>query len=134
MTFRNVKNDSQKILYEGIEKVQTSKKTLNPADKSSNMHRLDKNECQNLLGNNIAATYKRRTNINKEDIKFAKQADILDRLVYMEKKIEINRPGNSFVTLKNLKENFMNYPTTWLINSFKNDIGKISKHILDQIN
>ena len=72
MTFRNVKNDSQKILYEGIEKVQTSKKTLNPADKTSNMHRLDKNECQNLLGNNIAATYKRRTNINKEDIKFAK--------------------------------------------------------------
>ena len=38
--------------------------------------------------------------INK-GIKFAKQADILD-------KIEMNGTGNSFVTLKDHKEKFMN--------------------------
>ena len=65
--------------------------------------------------------------INKEGIKFAKQADILD-------KIEINGKGNSFVTLKDHKENLTNHPTTRIVNPSKNEIGTISKHILDQIN
>ena len=64
--------------------------------------------------------------INKEGIKFAKQADILD-------KIEINGKGNSFVTLKDHKENLTNHPTTRIVNPSKNEIGTISKHILDQI-
>ena len=67
------------------------------------------------------------TKINKEGIKFAKQANILD-------KIEINGTGNSFITLKDHKENFTNHPTRRLINPSKNEIGRISKHILDQIN
>ena len=67
------------------------------------------------------------TKINKEDIKFTKQANILD-------KIKINGTGNSFITLKDHKENFTNHPTTRLINPSKNEIGRISKHILDQIN
>ena len=67
------------------------------------------------------------TKINKEGIKFAKQANILD-------KIEMDGTGNSFVTLKDYKENFMNHPTTRLINPSKDEIGRISKHILDKIN
>ena len=103
-----------------------------PADKTSNMCRLNKNDYQNLLKNTITTTYKKAnknigTIINKEGIKFAKQADILD-------KIEINGTGNSFVTLKHHKENFTNHPMTRLINPSKNEIGRISKHILDQIN
>ena len=42
--------------------------------------------------------------------------------------------GNTFVILKQHKENFLNCPTTRLINSFKNEIGRISKHNIDQIN
>ena len=80
----------------------------------------------------ITTTYKKanksiETKINKEGIKFAKQANILD-------KIEINSTGNSFITLKDHKENFTNHSTTRLINPSKNEIGRISKHILDQIN
>ena len=41
---------------------------------------------------------------------------------------------NYFITLKDHKENFTNHPTTRLINPSKNEIGGISKHILDQIN
>ena len=51
-----------------------------------------------------------------KSVKFGKQADILD-------KIEMNGTCNSFSTLKNHKENFMNHPTTRLINSSKNKIG-----------
>ena len=68
-----------------------------------------------------------RTKINKRGMKFVKQENIL-------KKIEINGTGTSFITLKDHKENFTNHPTTRLINPFKNEIGRISKHILDQIN
>ena len=96
------------------------------------MYRLHKNDYQNLLRNAITTSYKKAnknigTKINKEGIKFAKQANILD-------KIEINGTGNSFITLKDHKENFTNHPTTRLINPSKNEIGRISKHILDQIN
>ena len=115
-----------------MKQAQTSKKTLTPADKVSNMYRLHKNNYQNLLRNATTTSYKKAnknigTKINKEDIKFTKQANILD-------KIEINGTGNSFITLKDHKENFTNHPTTRLINPSKNEIGRISKHILDQIN
>ena len=115
-----------------MKKVQNPKKTLTPADKTSNMYRLHENDYQNLWRNAITTSYKKAnksigTKIIKEGIKFAKQANILD-------KIEINGTGNSFITLKDHKENFTNHPTTRLINPFKNEIGRISKHILDQIN
>ena len=115
-----------------MKQVQKSSKTLTPADKTSNMDRSNKSDYQNLLRNAITTTYKKAnknigTKINKEGIKFAKQADILD-------KIAINGTRNSFITLKDHKENFTNHPKTRLINPSKNEIGRISKHILDQMN
>ena len=68
-----------------------------------------------------------KTKINKEGINFAKQANILD-------KIEINTTGNSFITLKDHKENFIGHPTTRLTNPPKNKIERKSKYILVQIN
>ena len=80
----------------------------------------------------ITTTYKKanksiETKINKEGIKFAKQANILD-------KIEINTTGISFITLKYHKENFIDHPTVRLTNPPKNEMGRISKYILVQIN
>ena len=108
------------------------KKTLTPSDKTSNMYRLNENDYHNLLRNAIKTTNKKANkdnwpNINKEDVKFAKQAGILD-------KTDMNCARNSFVTLKDHKENFKNHPTTRLLNPSKNEIGTVSKHILDQIN
>ena len=42
--------------------------------------------------------------------------------------------SNCFITLKDYKVNFINHPTTILINPAKNGIGRISKSILDKIN
>ena len=66
------------------------------------------------MRNAITTSYKKanniiRTKINKEGIKFAKQANILD-------KIEINGTGNSFITLKGREENFTKHSTARLIN------------------
>ena len=51
LKFPKVKSDFQKM-YEDMKKV-TSKKTLTPADKTSIMYRLNKNDYQNLLKNTM---------------------------------------------------------------------------------
>ena len=48
--------------------------------------------------------------------------------------MEFNGEMNCFITLKDHKENFCNNPSTRLINLAKNEIGRISKTILDRIN
>ena len=48
--------------------------------------------------------------------------------------MEVNGTNNCFVTLKDHKDNFENNPTTRLINPVKNEVGRISKKILDRIN
>ena len=75
------------------------------------MYRLCKEEYSNLLQNAITSKYKKTdqhvsANINQ---KHAREVNIIDR-------IEINSTGNSFITLKDRKENFLNRPTTRLLN------------------
>ena len=48
--------------------------------------------------------------------------------------MEVNGENNSFITLKDHKENFNNNPTVRLINPAKNELGHISKAILDTAN
>ena len=84
------------------------------------------------MQNAITSKYKKTdkctaTNINKEGIKHTRGANIIDR-------IEINDTGNSLIILKDHKENFLNRPTTRLLNPVKNEIGRISKHILQNVN
>ena len=84
------------------------------------MYKVTKYECNQFLDNAVTATYKKATKgnediINKEGIKYAKKADTFNR-------IEINCTRNCFITLKDHKENFVNHPTTRLINPSKNKI------------
>ena len=48
--------------------------------------------------------------------------------------MDINSKNIFFITLKDHKENFLNNPTVGLINQAKNELGRISKAILDNIN
>ena len=78
------------------------------------MYRLSKEEPSNHLQNAIITNYKKRdkrtaTNINKEEIKHAREVNVIDR-------IEISGTGNSFITLKDDKENILNRPATRLLN------------------
>ena len=71
------------------------------ADKTSNMYRLEKEEYHHLLQNAVTTTYKKSNKeterkINCEGIKYAKEANILD-------KVEINGTANCFITLKDHK-------------------------------
>ena len=81
----------------------------------------------------LAATRHKKANeklaekINKLGKKFADKKGVLERM-------DKNTTGSCFITLKDHKENFANNPKTRLINPAKNEIGRISKDILDNIN
>ena len=96
------------------------------------MYRLEKEEYRHLLQNVVTTTYKNSTKeterrVNCEGIKYAKETNILD-------KVGVNGTANCFITLKDHNVKFLYHPTTRLINPAKNEIGRISKQILDQIN
>ena len=115
-----------------IRNIRNSEKTLTPADKTSNMYRLTKEEYQTFRTNAVTSKYKKaseklKERIDKGGVKFAKQAGIISRM-------EVSAKNNAFITLKDHKENFENNPTTRLINHAKNEIGRLSKAILDRIN
>ena len=129
--FRNARSDFQTTLQEDIRLIHNSKKAMTFADKTSNMYRLTK-EKHNKLWNAITSKYKKtntkiKDKINKKGKEILKNKEALHRLY-------INEESNCFFTLKDHKKNFQNNRTVRLINAAKNEIGKISKVILDQIN
>ena len=65
-------------------------------------------------------------NIIKADTHIAKKLNLSDR-------INTTAERESFITLKDQKENFKNKPTCRLINPCKPEIGKISKQLLEKI-
>ena len=47
--------------------------------------------------------------------------------------MDSNSESNCFITLKDHKENFQNNPSVQLINPDKNEIGKLSKFIIQAV-
>ena len=66
-------------------------------------------------------------NINKEAKEIATKLNI-------DHKINSIAEEPAFITIKDHKPNFTTNPTYRLINPLKSEIGKISKHTLDNIN
>ena len=65
--FRTVHNQLQRTLKSDIKLIQQSRKTLTPADKTSNMYRISKEEYNKMRRNAITSTYKKANeNIKKE--------------------------------------------------------------------
>ena len=94
------------------------------------MYKLTNDECSHLLDNAVTAAYDKATerikkSINKEGLKYTKRADIFV-------KIEINDTSNCFLILKGHKEKFVYHSIARLTNIAKNDIGRISKSVLDK--
>ena len=87
-----------------------------------------------MLDNNIKANYKKVennviNNINKNSKKCIEvlNQDLINR-------VEKNTPRNSYITIKDHKQEFPNKIQCRLINPTKANIGKISKQILEKIN
>ena len=85
-----------------------------------------------MLNDSITTAYKKASNntcnkINRNGMKLIKGKDILNRML-------TNGKNQCFITLKDHKPNFKNNLKVRLINPGKNEIGQISKNILDKIN
>ena len=109
-----------------------SNKRLIIAEKTLNRYKLLKEDYNHLLANAITtsckmADTKLKDKINKEGKVFLRNHDVYD-------KIKIIGSFGSFIKLKDFKESFINNPTVRLLNPSKNEIGRISKIILSQIN
>ena len=130
--FRNQHNKFQDQLQQDIRKINSSTKAFIPADKITNFYEVDKPTYDKLLMDNLTSTYKKaNTNtirsINNEAKNIASNLLIDDRVECMAER-------QSFITLKDHKDNFVNKPTCRLINPAKSEIGRISKVILENIN
>ena len=105
---------------------------LTPADKTFNFYKITKEKYEQLLHNSITKTYRKANSnitktINEQGKKIANKKSILDR-------IQVNGKEECFITLKDHKPNFGNIAMARLINPAKNEIGRISKVILKNVN
>lgn len=130
--FKPVSDQFQTKLKHDMKKIHDSDKILVQADKSRNIYKMDNAEYSKLLAENITQKYKIADDkvvdaIDKEANEIAAMLNLSDRIDRVAKK-------EAFITLKDHKENFQSRPKCRLINPTKNEIGKVSKIMLDRIN
>lgn len=131
VTFTNKTNKFQQQLQNDLKAIKQCNKIIVKADKTNNFYKMKPAEYKMLVDKNIMQTYKKADtnslkNINKQASKITKALEIDDRVEKMAEK-------TAFITLKDHKPSFDNNPTCRLINPAKQEIGKISKRILDRI-
>ena len=129
--FRHVPNHFQNKLRKDINLIKKDEHIYISADKTNNYYREKPAAYEQLLGKSVRKNYKKTdraaiNNIIKADIHIAKNLDLADRINTTAKR-------ESFITLKDHKEDFKNKPTCRLINPCKPEIGKISKQWLEKI-
>jgi len=130
--FRPHNNDFQTKLTNDIKQTKDSNDMLVKADKTTNYYKLTPDQYKKLADSNVTKTYKTApenttAQITKTDKDIATALDLDDRIEQLAQK-------PAFITLKDHKPNFHNKPTCRLINPTKSEIGKISKHLLENIN
>ena len=102
------------------------------ADKSTNFYKLDAAKYNQLLNDNITKAYKKSNGNQLKTIDT--EAKAITESLKIDDRVEITAQKEAFITLKDHKDNFSNKHTCRLINPSKQEIGKISKKILDDIN
>ena len=102
------------------------------ADKSTNFYKLETTKYNQLLNGNITKTYKKAEKIQLNEIN--DKAKTITEKLQIDDRVETTATKEAFITLKDHKGNFENKPACRLINPSKQEIGKISKQILDNIN
>ena len=130
--FRDIKCQFQKDLNDDIRSIRNDNRLFVKADKSTNFYKLETADYNKLLNDNITKTYK-KADLN-ELKKVDSEAKKITRKLNLDDRVETTAQKEAFITLKDHKDNFANKPTCRLINPSKQEIGKISKHILEKIN
>ena len=130
--YRNVNNNFQEKLKSDISKIRSTANMFIFAEKTKNIYEMKPQDHEKLIMENITKTYQKATDklekaINMEAKNIAKSYKLAERIDHLPK-------PETFITLKDHKDNFSNKPSCRLIKPTKNELGKISKKIIDQIN
>ena len=102
------------------------------ADKTGNKYEMSASDYRQLLHDNITRDYKldndnKLASINRDTKDHA-------RTLQIEDKMECHNESNAFITMKDHKEGFPNSIKCRIINPASNNLGRVSKRILDKIN
>ena len=129
--FKRKNNQFQNKLRADLNNIRKDKNIYVAADKTRNFYKMSKDNYTNFLNNNITKDYKKADEsvieaITKKDMKIASELEIDDRIYTTTKR-------DSFITIKDHKENFLNNPKFRLINPTKAELGMISKQMLTEI-
>ena len=119
-------------LSKHIDTVKKSSEIFVPADKTTNNYKMPPEHYKAILQKNIEKEYAKAPTDLEQCIN-SKAKDIALNL-QIDNRVETLTHKDAFVSLKDHKDNFQNYPTCCLINPTKSELGKVSKQILDKIN
>ena len=93
---------------------------------------MDKGQYEKLLRENITKTYRKANGKTEENI--SHELKYITNKLEVPDRVEKMAQRQAFISLKDHKENFQNNPKCRLINPAKNNLGLVSKQILDRIN
>ena len=115
-----------------VVKINTSNKVIVNADKTGNKYEMTASDYKQLMHDNLTQDYKldnsnRLAEINEDTKKHARSLQIVDRM-------ERHSESNAFLTIKDHKQEFPNTIKCRIINPASNNLGKVSKRVLDKIN
>ena len=119
-------------LGDEAKRIKNSNMVIVNADKTGNKYEMSAADYKQRLHDNITRDYKldsdnKLASINRGTKSHAKTLEIDDRM-------ECHSEANAFLTIKDHKEEFPNKIKCRVINPASNNLGKVSKRILDKIN
>ena len=122
----------QKEMKKDLSEMSKLNEVIVAADKSSNFYTCDVPEYKILRNQNVTAEYKKSTleAVNENDKKSAEMAIKLK----LDNKMQKHSNKECFVTLKDHKDNFIGRPQCRLISPAKNELGRVVKIKLEEIN
>ena len=129
--FRKVNDPALQKMGEEAKRINNSDMVIVNADKTGNKYEVSASDYKKLLHENITRDYKldrnnRLASINQDTLDHARNLDIEDRM-------DCHSEANAFLTIKDHKEGFPNNIKCRVINPASNNMGKVSKRILDKI-
>ena len=130
--FTQFRSSFQNKISKDCDVIRKSKELLISADKTRNLYDVKPDIYRNLINNNITRNY-RRTDGN--DLKkINAKAKTLATTLSLEDRIETISKKESFISLKDHKQNFQHQPQCRLINPTKSEMGIVAQKILQRVN
>ena len=132
LEFNRSPSQFQRQLSCDKKKIDSFKKVLVEADKTSNLYLVETESYNKLLKDNISKTYKKTNNNSLQEINL--EAKKIASQLNLDSRIEVYAEKTAYITLKDHKPHFQQDPKCRLINPAKSELGMISKKLLDGIN